>query len=58
MKEGLQLVKMTFMMKKKRFKFNVKFEVEELASVPIVNAVLFAKIRLLDGGNFCDVSTR
>ena len=51
-------MKMTFMMKKKKFKFNVKFEVEELASVPFVNGVLFSKIRLLEGGSFCEVSSR
>ncbi len=49
---------MAFMMKKKRFKFNVNFEVEELSSVPFVNGVLFAKVRLLEGGTFCEVSTR
>ncbi|XP_018609318.1 protein FAM102B-like isoform X1 [Scleropages formosus] len=38
------------MMKKKKFKFRVDFELEELSSVPIVNGVLFCKVRLLDGG--------
>lgn len=46
------------MIKKKRFKFNVNFEVEELSSVPFVSGVLFTKIRLLDGGNFTALSPR
>ncbi|ELU13002.1 hypothetical protein CAPTEDRAFT_114552 [Capitella teleta] len=45
-------------MKKKRFKFQVQFEVEELSSVPLVNGVLFAKIRQLDGGSFTANSSR
>ncbi|XP_051021389.1 protein FAM102B [Acomys russatus] len=40
------------MMKKKKFKFKVDFELEELSSVPFVNGVLFCKMRLLDGGSF------
>ena len=43
---------MTFMIKKKRFKFEVDFEVEELSSVPLVSGALFVKVRLLDGGSF------
>ncbi|XP_076001101.1 EEIG family member 2-like [Genypterus blacodes] len=38
------------LMKKKRFKFKVDFDLEELSSVPFVNGVLFCKVRLLDGG--------
>ncbi|KAL6467912.1 hypothetical protein MHYP_G00235890 [Metynnis hypsauchen] len=38
------------MMKKKKFKFKVDFELEELSSVPFVNGVLFCKVRLTDGG--------
>lgn len=45
------------MMKKKRFKFKVDFELDELSSVPFVNGVLFCKIRLLDGG-FSEESSR
>ncbi|CAL8345486.1 unnamed protein product [Merluccius merluccius] len=42
---------MSFMlMKKKKFKFRVVFELDELSSVPFVNGVLFCKVRLLDGG--------
>lgn len=41
---------MSFFLKKKRFKFKVDFDVEELSSVPFVNGVLFCKVRLLDGG--------
>jgi hypothetical protein len=46
------------MMKKKKYKFQVELCLEELAAVPFVNAVLFAKVRLLDGGNFSEISTR
>ncbi|XP_068175289.1 EEIG family member 2 [Antennarius striatus] len=45
------------MMKKKKFKFKVDFELEELSSVPFVNGVLFCKVRLLDGG-FSEESSR
>ncbi|RXM31854.1 Protein FAM102B [Acipenser ruthenus] len=45
------------MMKKKKFKFKVDFELDELSSVPFVNGVLFCKIRLLDGG-FTEESSR
>lgn len=51
-------VKMSFMVKKKRYKFTVNLCLEDLTAVPFVNAVLFAKIRLLDGGNFSDTSSR
>ncbi|KAM7305700.1 protein FAM102A isoform X1 [Ixodes scapularis] len=49
---------MTFMLKKKKYKFQVDIRVEELTAVPFVNAILFAKIRLLDGGNFSETSSR
>lgn len=45
------------MMKKKRFKFEVLFEVAELSSVPFVNGVLYAKVRLLDG-SFTEFTSR
>ncbi|KAL2097080.1 hypothetical protein ACEWY4_006287 [Coilia grayii] len=45
------------MMKKKKFKFKVDFELDELSSVPFVNGVLFCKIRLIDGG-FTEESSR
>uniref|UniRef100_A0A3Q0S8P8 EEIG family member 2a n=1 Tax=Amphilophus citrinellus TaxID=61819 RepID=A0A3Q0S8P8_AMPCI len=45
------------LIKKKRFKFKVDFELEELSSVPFVNGVLFCKVRLLDGG-FAEESSR
>lgn len=38
------------MIKKKRFKFKVDVELEELSSVPYVNGVLFCKVRVTDGG--------
>jgi len=49
---------MAFMLKKKRYKFSVELQLEELNAVTFPNAVLFAKIRLLDGGNFCEISSR
>ncbi|XP_025157347.1 uncharacterized protein LOC105192678 isoform X2 [Harpegnathos saltator] len=49
---------MAFMMKKKKYKFSVEVDLEELTAVPFVSAVLFAKLRLLDGGSFVDHSTR
>ncbi|XP_072524764.1 EEIG family member 2 [Salminus brasiliensis] len=45
------------MMKKKKFKFKVDFELEELSAVPVVNGVLFCKVRLTDGG-FTEESSR
>ncbi|GCB85322.1 hypothetical protein scyTo_0025976, partial [Scyliorhinus torazame] len=48
---------MAFIMKKKKFKFQTLFSLEELAAVPFVNGVLFCKIRLLDGGDFTQLST-
>lgn len=48
---------MSFLLKKKRFKFKVDFDLEELSSVPFVNGVLFCKVRLLDGG-FSEESSR
>jgi len=49
---------MAFMLKKKRYKFQVELQLEELNAVTFPNAVLFAKIRLLDGGNFCEITSR
>ncbi|CAB1318912.1 unnamed protein product [Coregonus sp. 'balchen'] len=37
---------MAFLIKKKRFKFQIHFTLEELTAVPFVNGVLFCKIRL------------
>ncbi|XP_066515173.1 protein FAM102A [Hoplias malabaricus] len=49
---------MAFLMKKKKFKFQVHFTLEELTAVPFVNGVLFCKIRLLEGGDFATSSSR
>ncbi|KAF0296501.1 Protein FAM102B [Amphibalanus amphitrite] len=49
---------MNIMSKKKKYKFQVDLEVEELTAVPFVSAVLFCKVHLLDGGKFMDHSTR
>ncbi|KAI1289522.1 Uncharacterized protein HDE_08157 [Halotydeus destructor] len=40
---------MTLMTKKKKYKFSVTVNLEELSSVPFVNGLLFAKLRLHDG---------
>ena len=45
-------------MKKKKYKFQVDFTLDELSNVPFLNAVLFAKVRLHDGGNFSEQSPR
>ncbi|XP_066588903.1 uncharacterized protein [Prorops nasuta] len=42
---------MPFIMKKKKYEFSVEVDLEELTAVPFVNAVLFAKLRLLDVGD-------
>lgn len=49
---------MAFMMKKKKYKFTVLLCLEEITAVPFLNGVLFAKVRLLDGGNFMETSSR
>ncbi|XP_037080264.1 protein FAM102A-like [Pollicipes pollicipes] len=49
---------MNIMTKKKKYKFQVDLEVEELTSVSFVSAVLFCKVHLLDGGKFMDCSSR
>ncbi|XP_012945110.1 protein FAM102A, partial [Aplysia californica] len=49
---------MPFMSKKKKFKFQVHLGLEELASVPFVSGVLYAKVRLNDGGSFLEQSPR
>ncbi|XP_042320350.1 protein FAM102B isoform X2 [Sceloporus undulatus] len=50
------------MMRKKKFKFRVELELDELSSVPFVNGILFCKVRLLDrggaGGGFSGESSR
>ncbi|XP_074039222.1 uncharacterized protein isoform X1 [Leptinotarsa decemlineata] len=48
----------SFMTKKKKYKFQVEICLEELLEVSFVSAVLFAKLRLLDGGNFQDHTSR
>uniref|UniRef100_A0A1I7X634 C2 NT-type domain-containing protein n=1 Tax=Heterorhabditis bacteriophora TaxID=37862 RepID=A0A1I7X634_HETBA len=49
--------RMSFL-KRKRVKFSVDLQVCNLSDVPLVNAVLFAKIRLLEGGTFDDHTER
>ncbi|XP_071747205.1 EEIG family member 2 isoform X7 [Lepeophtheirus salmonis] len=49
---------MTFMIKKKRYKFVVELVLDELTEVSYSKGIMFAKIRQLDGGSFTDVSKR
>ncbi|KAM8865133.1 early estrogen-induced gene 1 protein isoform 2-T3 [Synchiropus picturatus] len=48
---------MSFLVKKKKFKFQTQLTLEELSAVPFVNGVLFCKLRLLDG-DFVATSSR
>ncbi len=45
-------------LKRRRFKFGVDLQVVQLTDVPLVNAVLFAKVRLLQGGTFESTTER
>lgn len=45
-------------MRKKRVKFAVELVVSRLTDVPLLNAILFAKVRLMDGGTFEDFTKR
>ncbi|CDW52707.1 protein FAM102A [Trichuris trichiura] len=49
---------MSTILRKKRFKFQVDMLLADMCNVPFVNAILYSKIRLLDGGNFCDHTSR
>ena len=50
--------KMAFILKKKRYKFQVDLCLEELSEISYSKAVIFAKVRQLDGGAFTDSSKR
>ncbi|KAH7693700.1 Synthetic lethal with mec protein 3, partial [Aphelenchoides avenae] len=41
-------------LRKKRVKFGVSLIVDRLTDVPLLNAVIFAKVHLVDGGSFTD----
>ncbi|XP_074654017.1 uncharacterized protein LOC141908088 isoform X6 [Tubulanus polymorphus] len=47
-----------FMIKRKKYRFQVNFELDELSSFTFVSGIIFAKIRLLDGGSFSEFSPR
>lgn len=49
---------MSFIGKKKKYKFSVELQLDELVEVPFLNAVLFAKVRLMEGGSFEEQSNR
>ena len=50
--------KMAFIIKKKRYKFQVELTLNELTEVSFGKAILFAKVRQLEGGNFQQSSKR
>lgn len=49
---------MSFMLKKKKYKFKVDLVLQELSDVTFVNGIIFAKIRLIDGGTFTELSQK
>ena len=49
---------MAFMIRKKRYKFDVELCLDELTEVVYSKAILLAKVRQLDGGSFTDVSDK
>lgn len=49
---------MAFIIKKKRYKFHVDLTLNELTEVTFGKAILFAKVRQLDGGSFEQSSVR
>ena len=49
---------MSFIVKKKKYKFAVRLTLEGLSSVPYINGLLYAKVRLVDGGHFVATSSR
>jgi len=49
---------MAFIIKKKRYKFHVDLTLNELTEVTFGKAILFAKVRQLDGGSFEQSSMR
>lgn len=44
--------------KKRKAKFTVQLNIQELLSVPYLNGVLFCKIRLCEGGNHVSYSSK
>lgn len=49
---------MAFIIKKKRYKFSVDLTLNELTQIAFGKAILFAKVRQLDGGSFEQSSRR
>jgi len=43
---------------KKKFHFDVSFTLQDLVNCTYVTGVIFAKLRLKDGGSFTEVSRR
>jgi hypothetical protein len=44
--------------RKRKIKFTVQLAIQELLSVPYLNAVLFCKVRQCDGGNHVSYSSK
>uniref|UniRef100_A0A2P2I4V3 Protein FAM102A-like n=1 Tax=Hirondellea gigas TaxID=1518452 RepID=A0A2P2I4V3_9CRUS len=49
---------MNMVNRKKKYRFQVRFSVKELEHVPLVNQLIYTKVRLLDGGTFVRHSER
>lgn len=49
---------MSFMLKKKKYKFKVDLVLQEISAVSFANGILFAKIRLTEGGTFTEMSQK
>ncbi|KAF2368160.1 EEIG1/EHBP1 N-terminal domain [Trinorchestia longiramus] len=49
---------MNMMSRKKRYRFQVQLSVLELEHVPLVNQLVYTKVRLLDGGSFVKQSEK
>ncbi|XP_012567145.1 EEIG family member 2 isoform X1 [Hydra vulgaris] len=45
-------------MKKRKLKFDVKLNIQELSSIPLLNGVIYCKTRLINGGYFSDHTSR
>lgn len=46
------------MVKKKKYKFKVDLVLQEISAVSFANGILFAKIRLTEGGTFTEMSQK
>jgi len=44
--------------RKKKYKFSVRLELDGMSNVPFINGLLYAKVRLLDGGHYVQSTKR